>query len=405
MSVRLSPKALALVNLYIPSIFISFGQGMAVPVIPILALTFDVSPGLAAQVVTAHILGRTLSFIPSGILVDRVGRKPAMVIGPVMIAIGSLVTALTPYFIVLLAAQAVTGAGAGLWQMGRELTAVDLVKPDQRGRVMASFFGIGSVGMSLGPVIGGVLTDAIGFRAVFLAYMVMALAVLLVSLTIKETRQPSGPEKRPRFGLESIRAIEPYYRITFLVLIVATNAAILRSTSFNSMLPLYVGSELGFSTTTVGSLFGIMGVSTLVCLMPAGFVSDKIGRKAATGPSAALAAAVFVGLSFARSYPTLAGLAVFLGIANAFSMGSMTAFTYDIAPDSVKGQIQAIRRTSGEVGGIAGPLVGGVIANFSGAGRVFLFFAPVHALAAVLLLFVARESLVTKRRPGLAPPP
>ena len=404
MSIRLSPKTLALVNLYIPSIIISFGQGMAVPVIPILALTFHVSPGLAAQVVTAHILGRTLSFIPAGILVDRVGRKPAMVIGPVMIAMGSLVTALTPSFGLLLGAQAVTGAGAGLWQLGRELAAIDLIKPEQRGRVLASFFGIGSVGITLGPVIGGVITDMVGFRAVFLAYMVMAFVVLLVSLTIKETGVRRRGEKMPSFGLESIRAIDPYFRLTFLVLIFATNAAILRSTSVNSMLPLYVGSELGFSTTIVGSLFAIIGAATLIGIMPAGFISDKIGRKAATGPAAALAAVAFIGFSFAHSIPMLSVFATVLGIANALSMGAMTTYTYDIAPESVRGQIQAFRRTSGEIGGIAGPLVGGLIANLYGAQKVFLFFAPVHALSAVLLLLVARESLATKR-PKLEPSP
>ena len=398
-SMRGTSKVGLLLNLYIPAIAISFGQGMVVPVVPILASTFGVSTGLAAQVVTAHILGRTLSMIPSGIIVDRVGRKPAMIIGPILIAIGSLGTALTPYFSLLLVAQMVAGAGAGLWQMGRELTAVDLVRAEERGRVMASFFGISHAGITFGPVIGGVITDFVSFKAVFLAYMAMSIAVLAVSLTMKETgkRVRGGKDRGLQWGFGALRSIEPYYRVTFVVLIIATNAAILRSTAVNSILPLYVGTELGYSATAVGSLFGISGLFTLLFIMPAGFVSDKIGRKAAAGPAAALAAVVFLGFSLTQDIFAFSVLAAILGIANAFSMGAMTTYTYDISPEGARGQIQGLRRTSGEVGGIGGPVLGGLIAHLYGPARVFLLFAPLHAVSALLLLFVARESLITKR--------
>ena len=322
-----------------------------------------------------------------------------MIIGPILIAIGSLGTALTPYFSLLLVAQLVTGAGAGLWQMGRELTAVDLVRAEERGRVMASFFGISHAGITFGPVIGGVITDFVSFKAVFLAYMAMSIAVLAVSMTMKETgkRVRGGEERGMQWGFGALRSIEPYYRVTFVVLIIATNAAILRSTAVNSILPLYVGTELGYTATAVGSLFGISGLFTLLFIMPAGFVSDKIGRKAASGPAAALAAVVFLGFSLTHNIFAFSVLAAILGIANAFSMGAMTTYTYDISPEGARGQLQGLRRTSGEVGGIGGPVLGGLIAHLFGPARVFLLFAPLHAVSALLIFFVARESLVSKR--------
>src|SRR5437667_9080718 len=69
-----SATARVLVSVYVPSMIMSFGQGMVVPTIPRVATAFDVSPGLAAQLVTATFLGSTLGLLPAGILIDRAGR-------------------------------------------------------------------------------------------------------------------------------------------------------------------------------------------------------------------------------------------------------------------------------------------------------------------------------------------
>src|SRR5437868_3012183 len=93
----------------------SFGQGMAAPTIPILAASFGVSIGLAAQVVTAQVLGQIVALLPSGLIIDRLGRKPTLLAGPVLIAVASGLAATTPWFPVLVLAQFLSGAGTSLW--------------------------------------------------------------------------------------------------------------------------------------------------------------------------------------------------------------------------------------------------------------------------------------------------
>jgi MFS family permease len=84
---------------------------------------------------------------------------------------------------------------------------------------------------------------------------------------------------------------------------------------------------------------------------------------------------------------------VLLGMANGMALGSMTIYTYDIVPHHSRAQLQAMRRTVGEIGSFTGPLLGGIIVNFFSAGISFLFFAPLHLLSAFLLIVVAKESL------------
>ena len=285
--------------------------------------------------------------------------------------------------------------------MGREMAAVDLVRPDQRGRLLSSFFGISSVGTTLGPVIGGVIMDLLNFRAVFVVYTAMAIVVLLISTTIQETRPErqlqSGGRKRAFLGVVRLREIDPYYRTTFVVLIMGTFGAMVRHSTLNSMLPLYASTRLGLSGTEIGSLFGVAGMVTLASLAPAGFISDKIGRKAAIVPATILSGIAFAGYPFAHSLLQLAILSGLIGVSNGLSMGSMTTYTFDIVPDQTRGQFQAIRRTSGEAGGVGGPLVGGVIANAFHPGMVFLFYSPLYLVTALLLLLFARESMVKGR--------
>jgi len=177
-----------LVKLYGASLLMSFAQGMIIPTIPIIAGTFHVSPGLAAQVVTAQGLGRVVGQLPGGFTTDRWGSTIAMVLGAVLVIGGSFATAMTPYFSLLLLAQFFIGAGDSIWRLSREVSGLDLVEADQRGRMMSGFMGVSSAGMALGPVAGGVIVNAYSPATAFLFYApFMLVAAALLAFVARET--------------------------------------------------------------------------------------------------------------------------------------------------------------------------------------------------------------------------
>lgn len=390
--VRLNETTRTLLGLYFPSALVSFGQGMVVPITPALATAFDVPLGLAAQVVSSHLLGRLVLMIPSGALVDRYGARFSMIVGPVLILLCAAITLLTTDFFVLLAAQFLAGAGSGLWQIGREIIAIDLVPPRARARVLIGFTGISTAGTAIGPLLGGVINDATGFRGVFAASLMMAFVILGISLATRDAGTTHHRPARSSGDLGGLGKIDPFYRATYLVLIFSTLAATLRSTVSQSMLPLYVGSQLGYSSTEVGMLFGVMGFTNLLILGLAGWISDTFGRKVAVVPAAGMSALSFVLLPFATGLTELSAICVVMGIASGLAMGSMTVYTYDIAPPEARGRLQSLRRVIGETSGTTGPMVGGLIATTASPGLTFLIFAPFHLVSALLLAFVARES-------------
>jgi MFS family permease len=388
---------LAVLQIYLPSLIMALGFGMIVPAIPLLGKTFGVSMGFAAQVVTVQVIGRSVSWIPAGLLLDRIGIRLGMITGALIAVISAIITAFAPAFWIILFAQCFSSFGLNLWMVGRELAAIDLVKVDQRGRQMSALFGIRASGTALGPAIGGVILDTYGFQSIFLIYAGMALVVLIISATIRDARRHSSRPPETVLGFTRLSQINPYFRFTYIILILATFSAMLRTQVLNSMLPIYVVNELGYSATKTGFMFFIIGIVTIGMILPAGFISDKIGRKWATVPPALFAGIAFVAYPLVKEMPELLVLAVMLGIANGMALGSMTTYTYDIVPVHSRAQLQAMRRTIGEMGAFTGPILGGYIANAFSAGISFLFFAPLHLLAAFLLIAAAKESLPRRR--------
>ena len=320
-----------------------------------------------------------------------------MILGPALVTVGASITAVTPYFSLLLLAQFLAGAGDSIWMIGREVSGIELMRSDQRGRVMSGFMGISSAGNALGPVAGGILTDWFDFRVVFFSYASMALVVLLVSAATAKKETIHRSPKPSVFQFGKINEIDPYYRRTYLVLVFATFCMMLYRTTLASMLPLYVGTHLGYSTTQVGTLFGVAGIFVLIMIIPAGIITDTIGRKAASVPSTALPALAFAAFPFVEGMLPLALLAALIGAANGLSLGSVATSTYDIIPESKRGHFQGLRRTIGEIGGVTGPMLGGFIANKLNPGMTFLIYSPMLFLAAGFLAFASRETLPSKR--------
>jgi MFS family permease len=177
----------------------------------------------------------------------------------------------------------------------------------------------------------------------------------------------------------------------------------LRGTVLNSMLPLYVGVELGYSATRVGTLFGVAGLVSTLMIFPSGFISDRFGRKAATVPAAALTGVSFVMFTAADTMPMLMTAAAVQGLSTGFALGSLTTSTFDIAPTGEAARFQSLRRFAAELGTLTGPALAGAVAGIYSSRMVFLFFAPIYLISASLLAFVSRETHPSLRKGPYVP--
>jgi MFS transporter, ACDE family, multidrug resistance protein len=388
--------------------FLSAAWSMIIPTIPVLAQYFSVTAGGAAQIVTVFAIGKFVGTIVGGMIIDRMGTRTALVGGPLVGGIASLLAAGAPTFTVILLLALVMGAADSLWASAREVGVIDLARHNQRGRMLSSIHGTYNIGTAVFPLVGGSLTDLFSFRTVFVSYGIAAL--LSVFLGFAGPNSPAvslmqGNRDRVRgWGFAALqrrlqafvglfKEIRPDLRSTYFALVLATLVNQSQRIIIQSMLPLYAGYYLHLSPTEIGLLFSISGVIVFAMIIPAGFVMDRIGRKWCTVPSTALPALAFVLIPMTNNFTELAVLVGFAAIAQGLALGSVATSTYDVVPAHVRGRLQAARRTVAELGSALAPLLGGYLANTFNPGVPFLVYAPLLVFSAALLAVVGKETL------------
>jgi MFS family permease len=402
---KLNPLARGLAVLY-SSTFLAGMWSMIIPTVPLLTARFGISPGVAAQIVTALAVGRFVGMPVSGMVLDRLGTRAALIAGPALGAAAALSAALVPRFEAMLVLVALIGVGDSLWTFGREIAGIDLARQDQRGRVLSGFHGVNNFGLALGPLIGGALAETVGFRAAFVGYAFCAGVSVALGFSGGEGPAPrihmsvaTAPATRASAlqwlrGLQNLFGqIEPNLRATYAVIVFATFTSFIHRVTLQSMLPLYASSRLHLTPSEVGMLFSIMGIFVFAMIFPAGFIIDKVGRKWATVPSTGIPALVFLFIPYSGSFLQLAVLMCFMGVANGLSLGSLATSTYDVVPAAARARLQAARRTVAEIGAVSAPLLGGFLADAFNPGVPFLIYAPLLVLSAFLLAVFGRETL------------
>jgi MFS family permease len=274
--------------------------------------------------------------------------------------------------------------------------------------VLSGFHGINYLGLAFGPLIGGFMTEHLGYRSVFIAYAACAALSATLGWTVEHGHHGAQPQAQKPivtgWGLtalaQRLRGLQELYyqidsglRATYLVIVLATFTSFAHRVTTQSIVPIFASSVLHMTPQEIGLLFTISGISVFIMILPAGFVIDKVGRKWATVPSTGIPAIAFLLIPFAHSFLQLAILLSFLGVANGLSLGSLATSTYDVVPAHARGRLQAARRTIAEIGGVTAPLLGGLLADKFNPGVPFLAYAPLLIISAILLAAVGRETL------------
>ena len=179
---------------------------MLVPSIPVMAIHFGITPGTAAQIVTALAFGRLAGMPISGVVLDRLGTRTALVAGPGLACAVALLAAIVPWFSIILLLLFVLGIAESIWVIAREVAGIDLALPNQRGRVLSGFHGVNYMGLALGPLAGGLLAETSGFRGAFIAYAACAAISVLLGFTVENSRTPHNFQAAAAAGGRSITA-------------------------------------------------------------------------------------------------------------------------------------------------------------------------------------------------------
>jgi EmrB/QacA subfamily drug resistance transporter len=131
--------------------------------------------------VTAYTLTLAALILLGGSLGDRAGRRRIFVIGVIWFALASAACGAAPSASVLIGARVLQGIGGALLTPGSLALIQATFAADDRPRAVGSWSGLGGVASAIGPVLGGWLVQAGGWRWVFLLNLPLAAVVVMVS--------------------------------------------------------------------------------------------------------------------------------------------------------------------------------------------------------------------------------
>lgn len=195
-------------------------------------------------VVTAFLLASTATTPLYGKLSDLFGRRPLFLAAITIFLIGSALCGLSRTMLQLIVFRGIQGLGAGGLMTLAQTTIADLIPPRERGRYQGVFGAVFAACSVAGPLLGGLITDALSWRWVFYVNLpVGAAALALIWIGLK----PRQREKRPSID---------YLGATLLT--GATSSILLVLSWGGSLYPWYSHTILGLSALALFLIFALI---------------------------------------------------------------------------------------------------------------------------------------------------
>ncbi len=303
-----------------------------------------------AWVTTAYLLTSTIMVPIAGKLSDQLGRKPLLVGGSLAFLATSLLCAQAQDFSQLIAARALQGIGGGTITAAVFGTVPTLFSPAGRARVVGLFTGTYGLASIIGPLLGGIITDAVGWRGVFFINLpIGVIALVLVLGAYRAKLLPSAAHIDVNGALTLVGGLVPVllaislggheldwtspllYGLLFIGAVLLVAFIRIESTAAEPIIPLKLVGSRDVGIPTVGMLFLSGGIFATSLLTPL-FVQNVIGSSATQSGSvlapmmlAFVAGSVLIGQLIARlpRYRTIGIFGLLGGAAGVWLMGGM----------------------------------------------------------------------------------
>lgn len=370
-----------------------FGFGAMVPSLPLYARSFGVPASAIGLAVAIYGLARFLAAVPAGQFSDRLGRRHMLAIGGLFSALGSFWCAEAFGFADFIVARFVAGAGGGIVLTVGQIVLADISSAHRRGRNIATYQAAFLFGFGVGPYPGGLLAEHVGLSAPFLATGIASLVVTAIAwLVIPETRPALAADVAS--GKGGAAASQPFLRqmLTLLagrglllVSLIALMNAVVRTGGLFALIPLLVTVTLGLSVAQIGLAMMIGSVCGLVAAYPAGWLTDRFGRKPVIVPATILTGLAMAIFCLAPSFGWFIAASVVWNVAASISSSAPAAYVVDQAPPGMNAAAMSAYRMTADAGYIIGPLGLGLLADITSPTAAVLLSSAV--LVAIGLAF------------------
>ena len=374
--------------IYVPAMLLGIPAQASLVLLPLYVLHLGESPAAAASIIGLRALGMMAMDIPAGMLAARFGDKTIMLAAIAALTMSHAAFALSNEIWLLYVIAFFYGAGGSSFLLGRMSYMTDTLAAADRGRAIAMIAGSMRAAALIGPALGAVLAQRMGYHV---AFFVSAFLAASSWFCVKHF---AVPEKSQQDFVPLSKVVE-IGKIHARVFATAGTGAVLfmlLRSARTVMVPL-VGASLNLDTETIGLIVSVSAAVDVAMFYPAGLIMDKYGRRATAVPSSILFTVALGSLALANDSWSLLGVAAFLGFANGLSTGIVMTLGTDLAPPSQRAGFLGIWRLLTDFGTSAGPMVVGAIVTSAPLATAALSVAAIGTLGCVIVYRYVEETL------------
>lgn len=384
-----------------------------------------VTPGQAGTLGSYALVGVLVGALAAGAVGDRVGRRKVMLVNLAWFSIGMAVTATTQSVATFGVFRFLTGIGVGALVATVGALVAEVAPPGRRNRYNAIVYSGVPAGGVLAALTAIALGDSIGWRGLFWIgalpiVLLLPLAVWFLPESPKwlvahgrtaEAQAVSArtgipvpapePEVADKVGFPALASRRFAYPTALLGLM--SFAGLLLTYGLNTWLPQIMG-EQGYGKNHALTFLLVLNLAAIVGGLVASYVADRVGAKRVVAATFVLAA-----LSLAVLPLSLPAGVLFLavGLAGVGTIGTQVliyGLVSNYYPTRARAAGVAWCAGFGRLGGIVGPIIGGVLVGAGvGGSTAFQLFAVVSLAGAVVALAVPRPAHAESRRRDLRP--
>ena len=306
-------------------------------------------------VVSAYTLTFGGLLLVGGLLADRFGARRLYMIGLLLFTLASVLCGMADNGMTLVAARVLQGVGAALLVPASLALINQAYEGDPGGRATAIgvWAGCGGVAMAAGPLVGGVLIEALGWRSIFLANL--PLGLLAIGLTSRVAAVTAAHARGPCWSVRL--ALQLFGNRVFSACVAVSLVSALLLYGLMFLLSLYFQRTLGFSPLRTGAAFLPLTVLVSVGSLMAGECVRAFGSRWLIGGALLLYVMGFALLLMSGSTPDYALLVVplpLIGLAAGLITPAATAALMNVVHPGQAGLAAGTLNTARQLGAALG---------------------------------------------------
>ncbi|MCX6024000.1 MAG: MFS transporter, partial [Chloroflexi bacterium] len=333
-----------------------------------------------------------------GALGDRMGRR-----APVLLALGGfavanlglLLASNTTAFLALRVFEGAVTAGLVPSAMG---VVGDIIPEHRRAQWIGLIMGSLAAGITMGPVVGGLLYDAWGYGAPFVASSTMGLIALAFAVVMVPETRPAAVRRAAReaAAAETVKApllaSLPRPLSVFASLLTLDFLGQFSWVFAEPVIVFYVYDRLDFTAVQFGLIFSVYGLTVMLGQTVAGRVGDRFPRKLVIAAGFVLSSVLYFAFMLTDNFAVLLATSALTGAGAALMLPPLSASYLDIAEERYRGRVMGLKESAVALAGVAGPLAAAILSGMIPAHTIFALSGAVGLIgAAVALVGIPRR--------------